>query len=273
MKAILDNLINWMVSMKKTAAGKPVDPEGLIVLVYTLGKVASSTVYRTISDYDKTKMDVHHVHFLSDNWLEKILPAGHPSMRHNIAEGKFILDHIARHPEKRVKIITLTREPIARDVSDILQNWKPRFGGKDVNEVDADEILGNFKSNNDFSYTTTWFDTELFEYTGFDIYSVPFDTKKGYSIYKTEKFDILVIQSEKLSGCFQAAFHEFLGVELDKLSVTNESDKKVGGEKIQELRKQLKYTRKELDRIYKLKYMTHFYSKAEIAGFYEKWMG
>jgi hypothetical protein len=265
-------MIKMFFNLFEAVKAKINTPKEEIVLVYTLGKVATTTVHQTLVNYNEKKIDVHHVHFLSKNWLKKILPASHPSIHHNIALGNSILNHIAQNPEKRVKIITLTREPIARDISDILQNWEQRYEGRGINEVDTDEIFNNFKKNNDFSYTTTWFDSEFLEYTGFDIYSVPFDTEKGYSIYNTQKFDILVIQSEKLSQCFQEAFDRFLGIKINELSVSNESDDKIGADKIQSLKQRLRYTKEELDRIYTLKYITHFYAKEEIENFYRKWM-
>lgn len=182
-----------------------------IYLIYTMGKVGSSSIYHSLKK-QKPYSEIYHVHFLSKNYLDNILPKEHKIFHSSIPKGRDILSAINQRPKSRIKIITLTREPVGRSISELLQNWKHIYD--DIESVPHDELKKHIESK-PYNYTLEWFDKEFKEYLNFDIYQHKFDKEKGYETYKHGRFDILCIKLEKLNSVYEKAFLDFLGEKLN----------------------------------------------------------
>lgn len=238
-----------------------------IILVYTMGKVASSSVYSTLRK-KFPGLKVFHVHFLSDHWLDQKLPTYHSFFHSNISLGKNILNEIERNPGKRIKVITLVREPVIREISDIFENAPGTFGKEvDLSTIDLEE----FMDKKSFDYPLNWFDTEFKNYLNFDVYSLPFDKSRGYSIYQCSAADVLCIKAEALNVVYKPALKEFLGIDNFALHNSNTSEKKVQRDLYTKLRSSYKVAAEKLKVVYNSKYMRHFYTDEEIDGFIRTW--
>ncbi len=243
--------------------------EKQIFLVYSMGKVGTTSVYSFIKR-NHPDTPLHHVHFLSDNWVKKKLPSLNPEFHGNIAVAEEVYSSLEKHKNRRVKIITMVREPLVREISDIFQNWKGLLNVNAIGDTSAKE-LSVYLDNHEHEYVLNWFDTEFKEYLGFDIYAHPFDKQKGYSIYKTKNADILCVSTEKLSSCIETAMKEFAGMDIKASKASNTSENKEGKELYNELIKNYKAPKEKLDLLYNSKYVRHFYDEKEIKGFIEKW--
>lgn len=180
-----------------------------------MGKVGSSTIYHAIKR-NKPYSSVFHIHFLSDNWLKGILPSLTKHFQKNISLGEEILEEIERNPDKRLKVITLSREPVSLAISDLFENWEQHY--TDIESV-SNEELKNHIEQVDHEYSLNWFDSEFFNYLGIDLYNLPFDREKGYEIYNFEKLDILCIKLESLNQVSAKAFREFIDIEIGRAHV------------------------------------------------------
>lgn len=239
-------------------------------LVYTLGKVGSSTIYATLKKR-LPGVPVHHVHFLSTEYLDVRLPKLNDYFKKHIALGRRVLADLDKHKGKRIKIITLVREPVARDVSAMFQTWRGRFGDVPFDSKTNAELIADLKGRN-FHHTLTWFADEFQAWTGADIYSMPFNKERGYSIHHTDRSDILVLKLEKLNDCFGPAMREFVGLDLSRLEMANIGEEKLSKEKYRSLAAEIRFTPAELDAVYGSKYMQHFFTSEEIAGYRAKWL-
>jgi hypothetical protein len=198
-----------------------------------------------------------------------VLPREPEEFRYNIKLGKDILEHIKRNRSKRLKVITLVREPISRAVSNLFENWQYHF--QDINQVDSIKLENYLlTSDNEYDYTLGWFDFEFLETTNFDIYQHPFDKGRGYQIYSSSYGDILCIKLEALNKVSQVAFQEFLGFTPD-IQVKNSSQGKATKNQFAQLRENLKLSKDKLEQLYDSKYITHFYTPKEVERFIEKW--
>ena len=238
-----------------------------IILIYTMGKVGSSTIYNSLK-VKLPKAHLFHVHFLSDKWLKEILPGLNKDFHQNIVYGNEVLDFIKANPKKRVKIITLVREPLMRDISDIFQNWSRLFPAEET--VDKDYLL-DWIDKRSHEYTLNWFDTEFKSYLGYDVYSRPFDKEKGYSIYNTPRFDLLCIKLETLNNVYGEALKSFLNLDDVSLSSTNETKDKDRSDLYFEMLMSYKANPAKIEELYSSKYMKHFYTQKQIEGYKKKW--
>lgn len=240
-----------------------------VFLVYSMGKVGSTTVYRLFRN-QHPKIPIRLVHFLSDFWLNEKLPRLHPFFHKNIKVAKEVLSTLSQLPNHRIKIITLVRDPISREISNFFQNRKGLLGINSPDELTADHVE-RYLDRHDYEYVLNWFDTEFKEYLGFDIYSVPFDQEKGYSIYKTERADILCVKVENMNGCFETAIKKFADLKMVISESANKSEAKNGKELYKTVVRQYKTSADKLVFIYNSKYVRHFYSEKEIDDFVRKW--
>ncbi|MEO5642589.1 MAG: putative capsular polysaccharide synthesis family protein [Bacteroidia bacterium] len=243
--------------------------EKQIFLVYSMGKVGTTSVFSYIKR-NHPDIPLHHVHFLSDNWVKKKLPSLDAEFHGNITVANEVYASLEKHKDRRVKIVTMVREPMVREISDIFQNWKGLLNVNSINDVSVKE-LSKYLDNHDHEYVLNWFDTEFREYLDFDIYAHPFDKQKGYSIYKTKRADILCVSTEKLSSCIEEAMKKFAGMNINASRSSNTSENKEGKELYRELVQHYKAPKEKLDLLYNSKYVRHFYDDNEIAGFIKKW--
>lgn len=258
--------IKKVISKARKAIRKHTYKHHSVFLVYTMGKVGSASMYLSLKRRFPFAY-VFHVHFLSRHWLKERLPKEHEIFHSNIELGESINQIIAKNPRLRIKIITLVREPVVRAISDLFQNWKHQFDN--LYETPLAE-LQEYIENVNYDYTLEWFDTEFKNYTGVDIYKLPFDPEKGYAIYQLERFDMLCIQLEQLNRVGQQAIKEFVGEDIALIS-SNTSAKKKGSNQYSYLKKNVRIDPKKLDAIYNSPLMKHFYTEEQLKEFKAKW--
>lgn len=231
-----------------------------------MGKVGSSTIYASLKK-EKPNSDVFHIHFLSKNWLDNILPKEHKSFHINIRKGKNLREYINNNPIKRLKIITLVREPVIRGISDFFENWETRYDN--IDKLSLDELTSVLEEE-DYNYVLNWFNSEFNNYLKIDFYKYKFNKERGYSIYKFKNFDILCIKLEKLNTVSKSALKKYIKKDIE-LIYTNSSEKKTGNQLYKDIKSNYKIPRDKLLELYDSKYMKHFYTDEEINTFVKKW--
>jgi hypothetical protein len=239
-----------------------------LFLVYTMGKVGSSTIYESLKTTLPTSK-IYHTHFLSNHWLQNILPNLDSNYRSNIITGNKIRKILFQNPQKKIVIITLVREPLSREISNIFQNKAAIFN----NKQDIETSLQYLNNSKNYDYTLDWFDTEFKNFTNIDIYDFSFNHQKGFTIIEQHNFKVLCIQLEQLNHCYTKAFQELIDLEiptLQKANITNEksTDKILN----QQLRTTFSTSSMLLDKLYNSKYVLHFYTKNQINSFHKKWL-
>jgi len=240
-----------------------------------MGKVGSSTIYKTLKK-ELPFSKVFHVHFLSDYWLKEKLPKTNHTL--NIDHGNRIRKYLSENSDKKVYLISMIREPVGREISNIFENPQD-FVGNNLDKTSAmntligmseDEIL-NIGSKISYEYYMNWFSSEFESFTGIDIYKYPFEKSKGYQIFKDDNYNVLLIKLESLNDVYQNAFNEFL-----ELKITSRKEVNIGNDKISKgansfLKNNLKYSIAELNNLYDSNIIKHFYSEDQIQKFKQKW--
>jgi hypothetical protein len=232
-----------------------------------MSKVGSTSVYSSLKNRLKY-IPVIHVHFLGEFWLEKFRH-GHSVFNINLEKAKQTFKVINKS-KTRIKIITLVREPISRDVSGIFQTWKHLFDFDNINDIPVSDIVTHLNSSK-FNYCEEWFKTDFLEFTGMNILNEKFDIERGYSIYKNEKVDVLCIKLEKLNEVYLKAFKDFLDIDNFILENQNISTEKKSSGLNRQVKSNFRLSDEKLTEIYDTKYMKTFYSSQEIEAFKREW--
>ncbi|KPA09281.1 family 2 glycosyl transferase [Candidatus Magnetomorum sp. HK-1] len=251
------------------------------IIIYQMGKVGSSTIKRSLNHaYVPNKIE--YVHFLS--WssiksIEKNYLKQNKQIPSHILQGKRLRQKIDQSlGHVRFKVISLVRDPVARDISDVFQNIERDIPHVlNLNKQQATEevlkhilnILNQFDEKID--YACNWFDKEIKDVFEFDIFSNEFDKNQGYQIYSTKYSDILILRLENLSACHKKAFKEFLGIPNFTLLHDNTGKNKWYSEIYDQILKEIDISDYVLDKIYHSRYASHFYTKKECIDFKKKW--
>ncbi len=266
-KSILKKIKGQLKALKHY----PLSAKRPYIVVYSMGKVGSSTVYATLKKHFLST-DVDHVHFLSDSYLKEKLPGSNHT--HHIDHGFEVRDKInaAIKAGRPVKLISIVREPIKREISNFFQNSFDFIQGE-LSDYSNEALFLEFEKKVNFNYILNWFDEEFKPFTTIDIYTQPFDHDKGFTVIRDANFEVLLLRLEDLNRIFSKAFETFLEKKITSLEMANESQKKKGvADSLRFIKNKFRLQKEMVDTVYASKYMTHFYRDDEIEHFEEKWL-
>jgi len=236
------------------------------ILIYQPGKVGSTTIESALLN-----AGVSCVHF---HWLEsnKVCQYGFNEQVLKLYKEYAKLVHDKLHIEDEIKIITIVRDPIGKELSDFMQKFMHDFVDKVIEtnklELEAQKFVEErVAKNEEFS----WFDEELKQLTGIDIFKYPFDKEKGYAWIKTENVQILVLKTEMLDNNSDI-IAEFVGKDNVQMKRENEAKDKHYRYIYDELKKRFCLSEKIVNELYTQNpYMDHFYTKEEKKFLSERW--
>jgi hypothetical protein len=260
------------------------------LLVYQIGKVGSKTVTESLKQI-KLDRHIYHFHHLSPEILDRFERQRKPRFpEDNSIHYVWKCQHVRRLIEQGLngdkwKIITLVRDPIARNLSDFFQNveverlaegqYRLRSTGYDfeviVKNNDVAEFIQLFFERYEHEIHTFYFDREFKGVLDIDLFAAEFPTKKGYKIYREKKADILLIKLEHLNKCAAPAFKEFLNIDNLTLVHENVGNQKDYAEAYRLFKEAIVFPEAYLDKMYLSQYARHFYSEAELKAFRAKW--
>lgn len=260
--------------------------------VYQMGKVGSTSVVAALRRAAPDLL-VHHVHRVSDATLPAFEAFTRSTFRRRLVSGgarRSLVQQIvaARHLRRelaeptdgrRLKVITLVREPVGRNVSDCFEVLKllldydlaARLDRRSVEEV-CDEVCQLFLTtypNHDLPLT--FFDTEIRATLGIDVYGRPFSFDEGCQVHRTDRVDLLVVRAEDLDGAGGERIRAFLGLPSLELRCANAGENKEYADVYRLGKARIVLPDAYLERMYTSKYATHFYSAAELERLRGRW--
>jgi hypothetical protein len=267
---------------------------GMPVIVYQMGKVGSTTIRESLETLNLNS-PIYHSHLLTKKRIDETEQKRKKffrTSRHSYLQRSWLNEFLRKQIDKGLdgkkwKIITLTREPIARNISTFFENLdirqlnstnkyeissdyydiKPIIIGIDDIHCLFDLFFDRLKHDSPLDF----FDRELKSVFGIDVFASEFPKKKGYKIYEDEKADVLLIRLENLNQCAGASIKEFLGIDNFRLFEKNIGTNKVYAPLYKKFKKNIVLPNNYLDKYYKSKFMRHFYTEKEIINFRALW--
>lgn len=191
------------------------------IIVYQMGKVGSSSVTQSLNNSGCRR--AYNVHRMDPDNMARVRQYCLENNRRppNDIVGKRLYTRIVKEG-KRAKFITLVREPIRRNVSAFFQNLN-RFIGNDREQLSRDigELAKIFIQEYNHFVPLTWFDVEMKQTLGIDVYEHPFPKKAGYLSVGRGRFQVLILKAEIEDRIKEKAIREFLGSTKFNLVRTN----------------------------------------------------
>ena len=245
------------------------------ILIYQVGKVGSSTIYKSIKKHVKD-VPIYQIHniTLADEILEDEKQKGFKDGLHHLEIGSNLKQIIHKNPEIKWRIITGVREPVQRWISDIFQNINERYSEflNSKGEIKTKDLFKFIQNTIHSEPMQFWFDKELKQTFGIDIYKYSFNKNAGYSIIKEGNVDILVYQLEKLEKNFSKMCADFFNQQNFELLNDNVAKDKKYSKNYNEVINEIKFEESFLRNFYyESSICNHFYDQEDIERFILKW--
>lgn len=126
--------------------------------------------------------------------------------------------------------------------------------------------------DNGIAFPEQWFDRELRDSFGFDVFSETFKHRQGYQIMKQNSLSLLVLRMEDLDWALPEAIGAFLNIYPSEIRLkrANEGAQKWYAEVYAKVNESLKLPPKVAGRVLNTRYCKHFYP-AEHDYMLNKW--
>lgn len=266
--------------------GTGTDPRLLIpVVIFQPGKVGSMSVMASLKKRFKTlglSTEVYHTHRLEkiDEQIEFVKKARNAPANtiNKLLESKELRHKIESNPEQPWNVLTLVRDPVAQRVSALFQliheyipDWQGKLKKGQLTLLELQNMLFE-KEEFEIQKLGDWFDEQMKPVWGVDVYQLPFDCNRGYTIYKPNpKLNLMIIRLEDLDNIANQAFSEFMGIRKFSIVHTNTSEEKPYRELYNQF-KALPLPSEFVHTAYETRYARHFYSAKELEAFRKKWL-
>ncbi|MEG4985341.1 putative capsular polysaccharide synthesis family protein [Microcoleus sp. BR0-C5] len=226
-------------------------------LVYTMGKVGSTSISMSLKKY---ALQVYDIHFLDETYLHNNMHKGH------CVDGYFVLKNWLGKP---LKVISLVRNPIDVNIGGFFQNieiYYPHLTREQIQQLTFEELIDKFWTLNS-NYPLGWFEREFNKSFNFDVYSQPFSIL-GWKTYFHQSYHILIMQAELIDSQKQEILRGFTGMIDFEIENHNISSQKWYGNLSKNFNKNLVISEEYLDKMLKSQFTKHFYTSSQIEGFY-----
>lgn len=259
--------ISWPLLSRLLALRNVICAMPAPVLVYQMGKVGSSTVCKTL---DNKEIPNLHVHFVSrEIWRSaaNIYLENGENLPPHFHTGRLLRQWL-NWTEHQVQVVTLVRDPIAREVS-------KEFEMGSLLEIPTDDVNESLRvlrsrltSPDALNFPYTWFDREILPTFGVDVFDHPFNREEGFGRITQKDVDILILTLEQLDDLVPTVLSDFVGRSLQLKKDRVRSDKVYAA-----VKKRLRLEERTVRRLYDCEWMRHFYTDRNIEQFVERWSG
>lgn len=239
------------------------------ILVYQMGKVGSSTVVHTLDQLNRPE-PVLQIHTLNPDHLQRAIAKQRGAATSHLPEHLIASSILVRKLSRGIfpcRIITLTREPVARVISFAFQDWQkkaPEARSSDGNlNVDRmiDAVNALLQEHRGHADPTHWFERELNAVFDVDVFAEPYDRKQGYTILREGNVSVLVIRLEDLNRSLPSALAAFLDINPEQvvLKRANEGGEKWYFESLRAVKNTYQIPPGVARSIFNTQYFQHFY--------------
>lgn len=238
------------------------------VIVYTVGKVGSSSISSSLRAKGICCFDLHR---LAPNRIQQLLvrslsAADSTPVPNHLLESIAALNTLLHRRRSGIitKIVTSIREPISRNISAVFQNLPEALKGRpdEISRL-VDEYSPLVPDN--------WFLRDFEPVTGLNVLGMAHDRERAAFRFQNERFDVLIVKTEAPDSEKSTVISDFVGNTIE-LRRTNESSNKWYSEIYSQCLQNARdigndFARRCLD----LQYFRRFYSDLEIKNVSERY--
>lgn len=248
------------------------------IVIFQMGKVGSKTIENSLAALD-LGVPICHSHLLSGlDRIEERTRRTRNDPRETLSEiqhGRRLVKTLLGTPYIRCRVISLVRDPVARNISAFFQNiteFLPDILDRFANrELPVAELHTAFLNRYDHDIPATWFQRQLQPVFGIDVFASEFPKERGYAVYAAEDASLLVIKLEMLDDCAADAMRDYLGIHDFVLTNANLGEDKDYKDLYKAFLSSIALPDDYLNRIYESPFARHFYTDLELQQFRARW--
>jgi hypothetical protein len=247
------------------------------IIIYQMGKVGSRTVYTSLNALN-LDVPVYHLHFLNgadhvERWVKELYPhrGSYPMLR----LAKKIRADMERNPDKRWNLISMVRAPVPHEISVYFHRLDAFFNDFETRQANDPnfprKVADYFMSHGIDDTPTAWFELQVEQLFGIDVYATPFPRERGYQVYEKGSIRLLVMRLEDMNRILVPTVREFLNIPDFEIVRDNIGEEKAYGKVYQEAIAHLRLSSQYLERKHSTRYAQHFYTPEELAKSVARW--
>lgn len=228
------------------------------ILIWNMGKVGSTSIARSLWPH-AGRINVIATHFINKKENTRSL---------------LLYQILFKPPNKKVVIISATRDPVIRNISSFFQNFEANYGCSFSDfHGDENDVIHRFLHEWDkHEVTSKWFDINIKKFTGLNVYDCKFNEELKSEKLSNSKFEILVIRAEDNNDVKEAAISDFLGLRNFKIIDENVSSDKPYSSLYRKVLATINLPAEYLDMMYESEYARHFYNEDERNVMRARWL-
>lgn len=237
------------------------------ILVWTMGKVGSSTISYSLFMAGFYTLDIHTLFSpqVTDLSPDPSSQDGNNRLPYHIVRSRRAGD-LLESGTAPIEIITAVREPIGRNLSAFFQNVKKA----DLEGKTNDQVIALFKDSYPQHIPLRWFDNEILKGTGVDLLDRPFDHDRGWAIHEEGHFRFLTIKLDGPEDAMRGGLAAFLG-EAIPIASQNESRGKFYANIYNNVKGTIDFNNDEITSMYNSRYAKTFWTPSELKALAQRW--
>lgn len=237
-----------------------------------MGKVGSRSVSDSLKYYGLNP--VIYIHRMNPDNIKKVREEHLKNKLKPKDEriGLWLYKNVCKKQGQKAKIITLVREPVSRNISAFFQNFERFVGSKyEESNFKINDLINLFLSGYRHDVSLSWFQVEMNQTLGLDIYKYAFSKEKGYLKIEKENFEILILKLEISDITKQIALSNFLNLSDFQLTRENVGNEKNYATTYKDFKSKIRLPSSYMEKMLYSNYTRHFYSQNEIDKFWSSW--
>ncbi len=249
------------------------------VLVYATPKVASTAVTHALMSV--AGQTVFHVHMISAANIRRLREGMHrrgltrarQDMNGLEDLGLALADELIR-PRLRARVVSLVRDPVARNISFYFQTLDVLWKTERAHErFTVGRLLEEFHESFVHERGVEWFDEEFKPVLGIDVYEHPFPQREGFLRIDSGPYEVLLMRHDLDDRLKEKCLADLIKVPKVTLTPRNVGAEKPYSEAYGEFLRRVVLPEAYVERLLGSKYARHFFGPEELERFRAKWLG
>lgn len=259
-------------------------PDGPVILVHQMARVGSVAVLHALLKRFP-RANVYHTHYLNPDTIHRYhdrfnalhRQTGQASFHREFIAARTLAGRLRAPVRSPWRVITLVRDPVARTASAFFRHFQlehPELEpGFETDPANVDRLIDLFMADDETErgVTLEWFDREVRDVFGIDVFAKPFPPDAGHAVVRGPKCSLLVVRTEDLDATGGCSIAAFLGVPGLRIERENTSADEPYAEAYSRFRQRIRIPDSYLDMMYGSRLARHFYADSEIAAFRARW--
>ncbi|MSR70415.1 MAG: hypothetical protein EXS17_08750 [Phycisphaerales bacterium] len=252
---------------------------GIPVVVYSMTKVGSMSVYRALQKRrDTLALKGHALDPAAWNGsrTDSIYKPGVRAAMFDLTHSNRMVRFEIIDAKKPCRFIALARDPVATNVSGFHYNL-PSFAAdrrahERADSVSAAEMVQLFLARYPHHLALDWFDLEPKRILDIDVYATPFPHEKGWLILRHGPNEMLVMRTELADDEKGRVISDFLGIPDVRIGRVNTAAERGRSGSTDAFKRELASHPQYIDEMLGSKYACHFWTASERSAMRNKWI-